>query len=146
MAASSATVYQSPALVPKPALEASSSKDTEGGNRVMLESIMEAVQSLSSRMSTLESGRNSTDPSHVSRPSFERSHEAVAHSTSNPAGTHRGLRLAKGFPGREGENALRLLPDACWLRARQFMLILARKGQPWLLLQSWLPSHQWPCP
>ena len=60
---------------------------------------MEAVQSLSSRMSTLESGQNSTDPSHETRPLFERSHEAVVHSTSPPAGTLRGLRVAKGFPG-----------------------------------------------
>ena len=65
----------------------------------MLESIMEAVQSLSSRMLTLESSRNSTDPSRESRPLFDRSHDAVVHSSSPPAGPSRGLRVGKGFPG-----------------------------------------------
>ena len=65
----------------------------------MLESIMEAVQSLSSRMSTFESSRKSADPNREPRPLFDRSHEAVVHSSSPPVGPPRGLRVAKGFPG-----------------------------------------------
>ena len=100
LAASSAAVIQSPApaFVPKPVPDASSPKDTEGGNR-MLESIMEAVQSLSSRMLTLESSRNSTDPNREPRPLFDRSRDTVVHSSSPPVGPSRGLRVGKGFPG-----------------------------------------------